>query len=103
MLRLLAKVLLAVAALAAVWLWVPIAGRTLAARWRAAGSPAAFVENGLAEARGRPPAGSSRARAGARSPARSPGSARERPVERHTDADRRALDRVLSEHLDDAR
>ena len=102
MLRLLAKVLLAAAALAAVWLWVPIAGRTLAARWRAARSPAAFVENALAEVRGHPAGGSSRARAGARPPARAPSSARERPVERHTDADRRALDRVLTEHLDEA-
>jgi hypothetical protein len=103
MLRLLAKVFLACAALAAVWLWVPIAGRTLAARWRAAGSPAAFVERGLAELRGHASASSSRARTGARPPARTPGNSRERPVERHTDSDRRSLDRVLSEHLEEAR
>jgi hypothetical protein len=103
MLRLLAKVVLAGAALAALWLWVPIAGHTLAERWRAAGSPAEFAERGLAELRGRASASSSRARAGARLPARTPGTSRERPVERHTDADRRALDRVLSQHLDEAR
>lgn len=104
MLRLLVKLLLAGAAVAALWTWVPLRGRTLADRWRAAPTAGAFLEKGWAEARAAvsgPPHG----RASARSQARgSQGAAsRERPVERHTDADRRAVDRIVSDGLERAR
>ena len=101
MLRLLAKLVLAGAVLAALWLWVPVGGRTLAARWeRAGGSFPAFVERGWAELSGRggakPPA---ERRPTARSQARAQGASRPRPTEGHTDSDRRALDRVLADEL----
>lgn len=94
MIRLALKLALAAAALWAVWTFVPVRGRTLAERWRAAGNLAAFVERGVAEVTGR------RA-APARPQARTPkaGDARERPSEGHSDADRRAVDRLLSERL----
>ncbi len=94
MIRLALKLTLAAAALWAVWTFVPLRGRTLAERWRAAGNLAAFVERGVAEVTGRrtaPP----------KPQARTPktGDARERPSEGHSDADRRAVDRLLSERL----
>jgi hypothetical protein len=82
MFRLLVKLTLAGAAAAAIWTWVPISGRTLAERWHASRSAGAFVRNGWRELAG---------------PAPSP------RVERHTDADRRALDRIVSERLETAR
>lgn len=98
MLRLLAKLVLAAAVLAALWLWVPVGGRTLAARWERAGDLSAFLEGGwreLAEGEKKP-----ERRTTARSQARgAPGASRARPTEGHTDADRRALDRVLSDEL----
>jgi hypothetical protein len=97
-LRLLAKLALAAAALAALWQWVPVADRTLAERWRAArGDPAAFAARGWDELRGarRPTAPADGAPQARRRQA-----GRERPVERHTEADRRALDRLLAEQLD---
>jgi hypothetical protein len=103
MLRLLAKLLLASAAIAAVWTWAPVRGRTLADRWRAAPTAAAFFERGWSELRG-VVAGPPHGRASIRSQARGPqGSAsRERPIERHTDADRRAVDRIVSDGLERA-
>jgi hypothetical protein len=100
MLRLLAKLALAAAAVAAVWQWVPISGDTLSRRWKAAGSVPAFVSRGWDEI--------ASARRGAESSAGAPQArrreaTRERPVERHTEADRRALDRLLVEQLDDDR
>lgn len=95
MIRFIVKLALAAAAVWAIWTFVPVRGRTLAARWSAAGSLSAFVDGAVAEARGRTPA-----RPQARSP--KPG-ARERPTEGHTEADRKALDRILSEHLADRR
>ncbi len=101
MLRLLAKLVLAGAVLAALWLWVPVGGRTLAARWERAGSFPAFVERGWEELAGprggrppadRPPTARSQAR-GAQ------GASRARPSEGHTESDRRALDRVLADEL----
>jgi hypothetical protein len=99
MIRLALKLALATAALWAVWTFVPVRGRTLADRWRAAGGLGAFVERGLAEATGRPGAP---ARPQARSP-HPPPEARERPSEAHSEADRRAVDRLLSERLTDER
>jgi hypothetical protein len=115
-------------ALAAVCLLLPIHGHTLAERWRAAGSPAAFGERLWAELRGEPPATRPRNRKGpagsagrtdeprtdeARTDGDEPASPRTDagrtdagrsgagPTERHTDADRQALDRLLGDHLAD--
>jgi hypothetical protein len=90
MIRLVLKLALAAAAVWAVWTFVPLKGRTLAQRWEAAPSPQAFVERGWAEVTGGP----------ARPQARNarPGG-RERPTEGHTEADRREVDRLLSERL----
>lgn len=98
MLRLLAKLVLAAAVVAALWLWVPVRERTLAARWERAGSLPAFLEDGWRELAGRDGKEPER-RAAARSQARAP-SSRGRPTEGHTEADRRALDRVLVKELD---
>lgn len=86
------KLGLAAAALWAVWTFVPVHGRTLDARWRAAGDLSTFVESGIAEATRRPPP-----KPQARSP-RAP-AARERPSEAVSEADRAAVDRLLSERL----
>ncbi len=97
--RLLAKLALAAAVLVALWLWVPVRGRTLAQRYERAGSFPAFVERGWQELTGKP-VKQAPERPPARSHARSSASgSRARPTEGHTDADRRALDRVLSEEL----
>lgn len=90
MFRFAVKLALAAAAVWAVWSFVPIRGRTLAARWRAAGGLVPFVERSWSEATGTP----------ARQ-ARSP--ARERPTEGHSEADRRALDRILTQRLGERR
>jgi hypothetical protein len=95
MIRLAVKLALAGAALWAIWTFVPVRERTLAERWRAAGSVSAFLERGLAELTG---AGEPRpARPQAR--AQKPAGSRERPSEGHTDADRDAVERLLSERL----
>lgn len=99
MLRLLAKLVLATAVIAALWLWVPVRGRTLADRWDRAGSLTAFLERGWKELAGEPGKATPERRSTARSQARGPGASRPRPTEGHTDADRRALDRVLSDEL----
>ncbi len=93
MIRLVLKLALAAAAVWAVWTFVPVHGRTLAQRWDANPSIAGFLEAAWAEVHGP-----------ARLPARGarPGE-RERPVERHTEADRRAVDRLLSERLGERR
>lgn len=98
MLRLVLKVSLAAAAVWAVASYVPIRERTLADRWAAAPTATAFVERGLAEitralrpAPARPQARAQRA------------GGRERPVEGHTEAERRAIDRLVAEQLDERR
>jgi len=95
--------------------FVPIRGRTIAERWKAAPSAFAFAEEGMKElaggARGlagekpEPKRSSARAslqsRAAARPGARgAPAAAKEPPAsqERHTAADRDALDRIVAEH-----
>lgn len=96
MFRLALKLALAAAALWALWTFVPVHGRTLAERWRHAPTAAAFVERGWDEA----------ARAFPGKPAPRPPQARQkpapapRPTEGHTEADRRAVDRILSERLE---
>jgi hypothetical protein len=95
MIRLALKLALAAAALWALWTFVPVHGRTLADRWRAAGkSPIAFLEHARDEISGR-------ARTPAKPQARSPrsGDPRERPAEGHTESDRAAVDRLLSNRL----
>jgi hypothetical protein len=94
MIRLALKLALAAAALWAMWTFVPIQGRTLAERWVAAGGAAAFLERAGDEIAGRP-------RSAARQQARGPrsGEARERPSEGHTEKDRAAVDRLLSDRL----
>ncbi|HET6436770.1 MAG TPA: hypothetical protein VFG59_01820 [Anaeromyxobacter sp.] len=97
MLRVGLKLLLAAAALAAVWAFVPLGGRTLGDRWHRARTPAEFVEHGWAELAGKPPAAQQQPRPPTRAQARTaPGG---HPTESHSDADRKALDRTLSQHL----
>ena len=96
MIRLALKLALAAGALWALWTFVPVRGRTLADRWRAAPTAAAFLERGWDEATaalaGRP---ASRPQA-----RQKPAPPAQRPTEGHTDADRRAVERLLSERLD---
>lgn len=87
MIRLVLKLALASAAVWAVWTFVPLRGSTLAQRWEAAPTAQAFVERGWAEVSG----GSARPQARSARPAR--------PTEGHTEADRREVDRLLSERL----
>ena len=91
------KLLLAAAAVAAVWSFVPVGGRTMAARWQRARSPSELVEGIWADVHRAPPRPAHPApRAQARSAA-----APARPTESHTEADRQALDRIVSRHLDE--
>jgi len=90
----LVKLAFVVGALAAVWMLVPIHGRTLDARWSAAGSLGAFARAGWAEldlalsADPKP----------APAPKGKPG-APTRPTEAHTEKDRQAVDKIVAEHL----
>ena len=97
MLRL-AKLAAVVAALWAAWTFVPVHGRTLAERWRAAPTAGAFASAAWRELTGggaeRPPPARPQARSGDRRPARE-----SRPAETHSDSDRRAVDRLLTDHL----
>lgn len=106
MLRLALKLLLAGAAMAAIWAFVPFGGRTLSDRWEVARSPSDFVERTWADMKGpaqqpakpRPPARSTQTQA--RPPVqRASGRAPARPDEAHTDADRRALDQLVADRL----
>ncbi len=94
MFRLALKLALAAGALWAVWTFVPVHGRTLAARWKTAPTAAAFLERGWDESShafaGKP---------GAKPQARQMPAPAQRPSEGHTEADRRAVDRILSERL----
>jgi hypothetical protein len=101
MFRVALKLALASAAVWAVCTFVPLRGRTLADRWRAAPDAAAFLERGLAELTGRAPARPARPQARAQRPARE--RAPERPTEGHTEADRRAIDRLVAEQLAERR
>lgn len=104
MLRLLLKLLLAGAAVAAIWAYVPFGGRTLGDRWEASRSPSDFLDRTWAEMKGPAPQPAKRAPARAtRTQARAarPGGERAhaRPDEGHTDADRRALDQLVADRL----
>jgi hypothetical protein len=97
MIRLALKLSLAGAALWALWTFVPVRGRTLAERWQAAPDASAFLERAWAEARtaaGKPPS---------KTQARQKPVQGQRPTEGHTEADRRALDRILVDHLGERR
>jgi hypothetical protein len=106
MLKLL-KWALVLAGLAAVVAFVPVGGRTLLARWQAAGSPSLFaarawseIEQALGRLAGRSREARTPSRAQARAPARPPAASppRAAPVERHSDADRSAVDAIVAEH-----
>lgn len=93
--------LLVLGALAAAVAYVPVGGRTVLDRWRKAPSAAVFatrawgevaVAAGLADP---PPRKAARAGAGHE---RTAASHRTPPVERHTAADREALERIVAEH-----
>jgi hypothetical protein len=96
MIRLALKLSLAAAALWALWSFVPVRGRTLAERWEAAPDASAFLERAWAEARGA--AGKPQKPQARQKPASG-----QRPTEGHTEADRRALDRILVDHLGERR
>jgi hypothetical protein len=92
----LVKLAFVVGALAAVWMLVPVGGRTLHARWTAAGGPGAFARASWAEL-DRAFAGDTRAKPkGKRAPEPST-----RPTEAHTEQDRRAVDQIVAKHLRD--
>lgn len=99
MLKLLAA-LVVLAGLAAAAALVPLHGRTVLDRWNAAPSAEAFARRGWAEAlaaldgREAPaakPARPTAPRQGPRPPAKP-------PIERYTEQDRQALDRIVAEH-----
>jgi hypothetical protein len=107
-----AAILLLVAA------FVPMGGKTLVERWNGAPSASAFAEKGWNEVVAawdglwgvkRPAKGPSRVASkgapGAARPAPQPPAARPEPdpVEHHTDADRKALDRIVADHARDPR
>lgn len=102
MLRVALKLLLAAAAVAAVWSFVPVGGHTMADRWRRAGSVPALVDRTWAELHGAParPVHPTRPAPVPRVQARS-GASAPRPTESHSEADRRALERTLSSHLEE--
>jgi hypothetical protein len=97
MIRVALKLCFAAAAAWAVWTYVPVAGRTLADRWRDAGTLSTFVQRGWAEATGSP--ARTRARAQGRQKPAQPAA----PTEGHTEADRRAVERILADRLDGGR
>jgi hypothetical protein len=102
MFRVALKLLLAAAAVAAVWCFVPVKGRTLAERWGRARTAEEFVERTVGDLRGRAePAVAAHPHAPAHGTAQAGGAAPQRPTESHSEADRKALDRVLSDHLAD--
>jgi len=93
MIRVALKLVAAAAAVWAIWSFVPVGGRTLAARWRAAGSLSAFVERGWADATGAASRPSPKPQARPKPPLAA------RPTEAHTDADRRAVERILADRV----
>ncbi len=93
----LVKLAFVVGALAAVWMLVPVGGRTLHARWTAAGSPIAFARESWAEldrAFSGDPAPAAKPRAAPAERARAT-----RPSEAHSERDRQAVEKILAEHL----
>ena len=99
--RLLVKLALAAGALWAVWSFVPVGGRTVEERWRRAPSARAFAARGWSEVVGHLRGSDPVRRAPARQEPRAarPSSHDPRPAEGHTDADRRAVDRLVADRL----
>ncbi len=101
------------AILALVFAFVPVGGRTVVERWRAAPSATAFAERGWREIetswdrlwgggkQARPAARPSAARPEPR-PSRTAAAPKPpEPEEHHSDADRSALDQIVAEHAKD--
>jgi hypothetical protein len=85
---------------------VPFGGRTLFDRWRIASGASDFVARTWAELRGvepattpGAPAGSRKGRPGKPPPAAASPSAPDQPLDTTTDADRKALDKLLDQQL----
>jgi hypothetical protein len=85
---------------------LPIGGRTLFDRWRSASGASDFAARGWAELRGAEPSGSPgqaaaprKGRPGKPRAAADPEAAPDRPLETTTDADRKALDKLLGQQL----
>jgi len=92
--------------------FVPLGGRTVVERWRASPTATDFIERCYGEVAGalarlRDDPLNRRAHAAAKAPGRGPPragpQARPAPQERHTDADRSALDRIVAERTGPAR
>ncbi len=101
------KAAVVLGALAAFLFLLPFGGRTLADRWRAAGGPADFATRTWAEMRGvpapeRPAVKGQKPRLHARAGDPRPADPAAAPEEGHTEQDRKALDKLLGEHLADA-
>jgi hypothetical protein len=101
------KAAVVLGALAAFLFLLPFGGRTLADRWRAAAGPADFAARTWAEMRGvpapeKPPQRGQKPRVHARAGEPKPGDPAAAPEEGHTEQDRKALDKLLGEHLADA-
>ena len=103
MLRLLFGLVLC-AALAAAAAFVPLRGRTVLDRWRAAPDPGAFAARSWAEAKvamglaPEPPRTATRAKAARPARPQARVARATQPTEQHTEADRAALERVVAEH-----
>ena len=96
----LVKFAFVVGALAAVWTLVPVAGRTLHARWTAAPGVEAFAKGlwtDLDRALAAKP-GDDKAKPAAPAKGKAP-SRNERPSESVTERDRKALDQIVAERL----
>lgn len=94
----LVKFAFVVGALAAVWTLVPVAGRTLHARWTAAPGVEAFAKGiwtDLDRALASKP-GEEKAKASAPAKGKAPAT---RPTESVTERDRKALDQIVAERL----
>ena len=98
----LALTLCVAVALGAAFALVPLRGRTLLDRWNRASGVGDFLDRGWDEAKtaalsagGAPATHPPRT---ARPPGRPAAAGAKKPAERHTDADRAALERILAEH-----
>jgi hypothetical protein len=101
------------AILALVFAFVPVGGRTVVERWRAAPSATAFAERGWREVEtswdrlwgggkpARPAARPAPARPEPRPARTAAASKAPEPEEHHSDADRSALDQIVAEHAKD--
>lgn len=97
MLRVVLKLLLAAAAVAAVWAFVPVGGHSMGERWRKARTPAEFIDRTWAEihrAHRPPPRTARRAPQGPSTPAG-------HPTESHRESDRRELERIVADRLEE--